>query len=156
MKRNLYRTVVLGLVALSLAGTPVLAQDSSKLPIKQLMSENFARVGKILTDLIAARYTETPKEADLIVQHANQLIASPPPSIKSDDDRAVFLTFATNLRLAATNLKDVTQVLASRDKEAAGSGELKVDYLRVAAASHYGNMVTACVLCHNQFRRRSL
>ncbi len=156
---------VLALAALALAalvlampaGTAAAADEAAPKSMQQAMGENFQIVTRLLTDLIAARYDGMTEDLDLVIAHAEQLTASPPADlVKSADDRDKFLAYATNLRTNATQLKAVVEELSKRDRQASPEGVLSVDYLRVAASAHYGNMVTGCVLCHNQFRRRAL
>lgn len=151
MGANAKKLVAWAVVMMSITGVAA-AED---VPIKQLMGENFNHVALILNQLIAARYDALPQEADTIRKHAVQLIEKPPASLTTKD-QGKFLTFATFLMNSASSLQEVTTQLAKRDKERAKPGELSVDYLRVAAAEHFGNVITACVLCHNQFRRRTL
>lgn len=138
------------------AGIALAATEPSSPDLKKVMGDNFHRVAQILNNLIAARYDTIPHDAELIVEHATLLMKSPPREIKTQEERSMFLTYATSLKMSATNLVEVTTELAKRDKQQHTPGQLSVDYLRVAAASHYGIMVTNCVLCHNQFRRRQL
>jgi hypothetical protein len=147
------RVAVWALATLWLTGAAAAADD----PIKTLMGENFARVGVILNELIGARYESLPQQAELIKNHAVQLIEKPPASVSSKPDLDMFVTYANFLKRSASSLEAVTAELLKRSQASTQpSGELSVDYLRVAAAEHFGNVVTACVLCHNQFRRRSL
>jgi len=156
MSGMIKRAVALALALGWLAGTAAAAGDTSSTGLKQLMGENFQVVGKILTDLIAARYDSIPAESEAIMKHADQLMAMPPASVKSKAERDLFLSYATNLKIASSHLMVVTTELAQRDKEHKGGGEMNIDYLRAVAAEHYGSMVTSCVLCHNQFRRHPL
>jgi hypothetical protein len=138
------------------AGFAVAATEPNATDLKKVMGDNFQRVAMILNNLIAARYESIPHEAELIVEHASLLIKSPPREVKTQEERSMFLTYASSLKTSAMNLLEVTKELAKRDKQQNTPGQLSVDYLRVAAASHYGIMVTNCVLCHNQFRRHQL
>jgi len=154
MSKHAKRVAAGVLATLWLAGAAAAADDTQ---LKMLMGDNFGRAGSILTDLIAARYQALPQKAEAIRQHAVQLIEKPPSFITGKEGREQFTTFATFLKNSAQSLEEVTTQLAKRDQEhAKTSGELSVDYLRVAAAEHFGNMITACVLCHNQFRRHAL
>jgi len=145
------KTTVLGLVCLLFAALPAAADDAANM--KKLMGENFQNALKILTELIRADYTTVPKDVDVIRQHAELLMKTPPVTLKTTEEKELFYTYATNLKSNANHLIVVTQELNRRDKEQSKPGELKVDYLRVVAAEHYGSIITTCVLCHNQFRR---
>lgn len=150
--RTPIRTLIATIAAVLLGtGTLFAANDSQA--IKQLMGDNFQNVHKILNDLVTSNYGTVPHDVGVIRHHAELLAKSPPAAIKTEDDRLVFIGYATNLRSSAAALIAVTEELIRRDKERDSSGELKIDYLRAVAASHFGSMITACVLCHNQFRR---
>jgi hypothetical protein len=150
-------TAALTLAGLAcMAGAAGAAQPEQK-PMQQAMGENFQIVTRILTELIASRYEGIGQDLDLVIAHAGRMAASPPADlVKSADDRDKFTAYAASLRTNAAQLKAVAEELAKRDREGSPSGMLSVDYLRVAASAHYGNVVTGCVLCHNQFRRRTL
>jgi sulfur transfer complex TusBCD TusB component (DsrH family) len=152
---RIYRTVIAGVAAL-LIGTGVLAAPNDPQSLKKLMGDNFQNVHKILTDLIASNYTTLPADVEVIRRHAENLMRAPPSALQPGDDKVLFVNYATNLRASAASLITVTQELMRRDNQSAAGGELKVDYLRVVAAQHFGSMVTNCVLCHNQFRRVTL
>jgi len=149
---TILRFVLAGL-ALGFAFTaPVLAADDAR-SIKQVMGENFQNVHKILNDLITSNYVTLPKDVAAIHNHAEALAKRPPAGISSREERDLFVSYATNLRVAASHLITVSEELIRRDEKPAAPGALKIDYLRVVAAEHYGAMITSCALCHNQFRR---
>jgi hypothetical protein len=152
-------TLKTGLVALGLAGlltgAGASAQDKDTRPLQPLMGGNFQIVARALTDLVEGRYESLPRQAELMVRHAADLAASPPAGLAAAD-RAVFLAYATNLRLAAFQLVTVAERLAKADQPRSAPGNLSVDYLRSSAAQHFGNVVTACALCHSQFLPRPL
>ncbi len=147
--------IALGLVVGLLAGAGALAQEKSTKPMQMLMGGNFQMVARILSDLVDGRYESLPSQAEIVVRHATELAAAPPPSLQGAAERAVFLAYATNLRLAASQLLIVSKRLATRDQQRGTPGDLSVDYLRSAAAQHFGSVVTACALCHTQFRQQS-
>ena len=120
------------------------------------MGSNFQIVARVLSDLVGGRYEALPAQAQIMVQHAGELAASPPASLQNAAERAVFLAYATNLRIAATQLLATSERLAKRDQARTAPGDLSVDYLRSAAAQHFGAVVTACALCHSQFRQNPL
>jgi hypothetical protein len=137
------------------AGGAAAANESARKPMPQMMGENFQIVTRILTELIASRYEGIAADLDLVIAHADRLRASPPADlVKNADDRDKFNAYAANLRSNATQLKAVAAELEKRDRQGSARGVLSVDTLRVAASAHFGNVVTGCVLCHNQFRRR--
>ena len=122
--------------------------------IKQLMGNNFGYVQTILVNLIRSDYRNLPHDVGIIAQHAEQLSTDVPASVGGKDD--LFLAMAYNLRTHANHLMLIVNKLGEHDKGALPGGDLNIDYLRNSAAAHFGQMVTACVACHNQFRRRML
>ena len=146
------RTIA-AILVVALLGTATVFAAGDARPIKQLMGDNFQNIHKILNDLITSNYATLPRDVGVIRQHAEVLAKSPPAGIKTEDDRLLFIGYATNLRSTASGLIVVTEELIRRDKLPVATGELRIDYLRAVAASHFGSMITACVLCHNQFRR---
>jgi hypothetical protein len=147
--------VALGIAGGLLAGTVVFAEERAVKPAESLMGGNFQIVARVLSDLVDARYESLPAQARIMVQHATELAAAPPAGPQSSAERSVFLAYATNLRIAASQLLATSERLAKQDRRSA-PGDLSVDYLRSAAAQHFGNVVTACALCHSQFRQRAL
>ncbi len=150
------RAAVLVLGCMLVAGAGRAANEPSREAIKKLMGDNFQNVARILVELISARYENLPKEAETIAQHANRLMEAPPASLKTKQERDLFLSYATNLKISAEHLMVVTTELARRDQKTVSAGDMNVDYLRAVAAEHFGTVITNCVLCHNQFRRRAL
>ncbi len=146
------RTAIATFAAVLLSTGLVFAASDSQ-EIKKLMGDNFQNVHNILNNLITSNYATLPGDVEVIRRHAESLAKSPPAAIKSEEDRLLFIGYAVNLRATASGLIEVTEELIRRDKQPAMAGELKIDYLRAVAASHFGGMITGCVLCHNQFRR---
>ncbi|MFI5399647.1 MAG: hypothetical protein ACHQZQ_01170 [SAR324 cluster bacterium] len=147
--------VALGLVCGLLTGAGVTAQEKESNPLQLLMGRNFDIVARMLSDLVQGRYDSLQMQAELMVRHATDLAAAAPDG-HGAAERAVFLAYATNLRLAASQLLTVSERLAKQGQQPGTPGNLSVDYLRSAAAQHFGNVVTACALCHSQFRPQLL
>ena len=147
--------IALGLVAGLVGGAGVPAQQNESQPLKSQMGTNYQVVANILADLVAGRYEALQSQAELMVRHAADLSAAVPPGLDAAG-RAVFLAYATNLRLAATQVATIAERLAKQDGRPTAPGDLSVDYLRSAAAQHFGNLVTACALCHSQFHPQML
>jgi len=144
--------VILGLTLL--VGAPaVRAADQGE--VKQMMGENFQVVLTALVGLVTTHYEGLPERLDLIRQHAEDLKGSVPTGI-NDFERRTFITYAFNLEYKTANLITVLKELIARDKQRPDPNRLDMDYLRAVAASHFGDMVTTCVLCHNEFRRQVL
>ena len=149
--KPILRSIIIALISLLVSSAMVLAAGETR-AMKQLMGENFQNIHKILNDLIISNYAPVPEAVGVIRSHAEGLTRQPPLAIKVGEERLLFVSYATNLRVAASHLITVTEELIRHDRQG-GAGELKVDYLRVVAAQHFGTVVTSCVLCHNQFRR---
>jgi hypothetical protein len=117
-----------------------------------LMKANAELMGRILSDLVAARYNRVPADAEILMQHAVQLAEAPPADLQNAAERAAFLAYATNLKLAAWQLTTATTELLRRERRQGSASDLNVDYLRSAAAEHFGNVVTTCAQCHSRFK----
>ena len=151
--------IFLGLLAM-LVGLPAQTTHSAgnETPaaagIKNLMGDNFVRVQNILYYLITSHYSEVVNEARQVEAHAQELLTGKVAgqSVKTPSDQ--FMLYAGRLKASASNLAVVSAEMAMHDQASATTGMLSVDYLRTVAAEHYGDMITACVLCHNQFRRK--
>ncbi|MDH5750987.1 MAG: hypothetical protein OEZ59_01040 [Deltaproteobacteria bacterium] len=153
MKRTKLLFLLAGLSVLLLL--PLQAVGSSK-DIKSLMGENFQNLHVILYNLISANYKELPGDAAIIEDHAIKLLQNLPESANTKDLQERFVTYANMLRMSSHHLNTVGSELVKRDQKQSEKGKLNIDYLRVVAAEHFGQMITTCVLCHNQFRRRAL
>ena len=136
-------------VVVSIVASLAVGSAGAESDIKKLMGENFGGLQSILWSLISADYAAVPSQVDVISAHADELRGMIPPSAEGHRDQ--FLTYATNLRAHAQDLKTISQSLMKND---ASRSEPGPDYLREALAAHYGGMVTTCVACHNRFRPR--
>lgn len=143
---------LLPVVILFLA-SPALGADKD---LKSLMGENFQNLHIILNDLITSQYQTLIKDAGIIENHADKLAATTPSSAVTEQQRELFAAYANLLKMRTRHLIDVAQALQERDQTKQTPGVMNVDYLRVVIAEHFGQMITTCVLCHNQFRRRVL
>ena len=128
----------------------------AKQDIKTLMGENFQNLHIILNDLIIANYETLAKDAAVIEEHANMLMTITPATVLTSQQKELYSAYANMLRMRTRHLIEVGNALMLRDQASKISGELNVDYLRVVVAEHFGQMITTCVLCHNQFRRQAL
>lgn len=148
--------LALGLVAGLVTGAGALAEQKDIKPLQGLMGGNFQIVARILSDLVEGRYDSLPAQAELLVRHAAELDAAPPPGLPGASQRETFLAYSTNFKLAAAQLLTVSETLAKPDPQRSNPGSPSVDALRASAAHHFGNVVTACALCHIQFPARLL
>ena len=133
-----------------LSGSTSLAQSSS---IKALMGDNFQNIQVILYNLVTAQYQRLPNQIRVIHDHALELQKKVPDTVKSDIERRTYSAYAYQLESNTANMNTVLDVLIEHDKNPTEAGKLNIDYLRVVAARQFGEIVTTCVLCHNQFRR---
>jgi len=140
--------VLIGLTLLAAPARP--AGDSA---IKNLMGDNFQNIQIILSNLITARYDKLAPQIKTIHEHALELSKKPPATVKTETERRTFVTYAYQLESNTANMMTVMDVLIQHDKSPTEPGKLNIDYLRVVAAGQFGQVVTTCVLCHNQFRR---
>jgi hypothetical protein len=146
MKRARRAAAVFGGILAALWGAASLA-GAEQQTLKQMMGQNFAGLQTILVALVNSNYSAVPSQVKLIEDHATQLTRMAPKIAEAK--RARFLGYAYNLRGNAADLGQIIQVLIEHDQ---GKKQLAADELRVAAAAHFGGMVTMCVACHNQFR----
>ncbi len=154
MKRgSRYFLLLLASVAMLFA-LPAGAADPAKKPIKNIMAENLGFMQEILIDLMTAQYAKLLPAADLVRDHAVRISENRPKEITGQVDIDRFNAYAFTLRNSTEHLILVTKELIRHDKEPQTPGLLNIDYLRVVVAGHYSNMVTTCVNCHNQFRRK--
>ena len=140
--------ILLGPITLS-AGS----DSADNTAIKNLMGENFVRMQNLLYYLITSHYKDVANEAGKIENHAVTLLKGEFGANVFKVPTQQFTLFAGRLKSASKNLAVVAAELAQHDQATGINGRLSMDYLRSVAAEHYGEMVTSCVLCHNQFRR---
>lgn len=145
---------VIGFAGLLGAALQLNSAQGRNMDIKQLMGNNFGYVQTILVKLIRSDYRDLPHDVGIIAHHAERLTIAVPASVGGKDD--LFLSMAYNLRTHANHLMLIVKKLGEHDEGALPGGDLSIDYLRNSAAAHFGQMITACVACHNQFRRRML
>ena len=133
-----------------LSGTTSFAQSS---PIKALMGDNFQNIQVILYNLVTAQYDRLPAQIRVIHDHALELQKKVPDTVKTTEEKRTFTAYAYQLESNTGNMLTVLDVLNQHDKQQSDPGKMNIDYLRVVAARQFGEIVTTCVLCHNQFRR---
>lgn len=150
--KSLVLFVCLSVVALGISAG--LAGRASSSPIKDLMGENFQNVQVLLYNLVTANYDRLPSQIQVLNDHAKQLAAKPPANVAATDiERKLFVTYASQLESSTGNMLTALKELIKHDKNPSDPGKLNIDYLRVVVARQFGETVTSCVLCHNQFRR---
>jgi len=141
--------IVVGLLAGS-------ARQAASADIKNLMGDNFQNIQVILFNLVSSKYEKLPGQIETIHKHAVELTKRLPDTVKSDAQKRMFTTYAYQLESSTSNMLTVLEALNQHDKTAQEPGKLNIDYLRVVVAGQFGQVVTSCVLCHNQFRRYKL
>ncbi len=126
----------------------------AEMPLKAMMGDNFQKVQVILMDLMTSNYAAIPGEIAYIREHAIHLSRHGLHGKAGKDNPRLFTNYAYSLERQAGNLATVLVELIRHDETQSTPGVLNIDYLRVVAARHFGEMITTCVLCHNQFRRK--
>lgn len=126
----------------------------AEMPMKAMMGDNFQKVQVILLDLITSNYAGIPGEIENIREHAIHLSSHGPHGKAGKANPRLFTNYAYTLERQAANMATVLAELIRHDQTPSTPGVLNIDYLRVVAARHFGEMITTCVLCHNQFRRK--
>jgi len=156
MKRfALVPVMLLAALILVIGAGPALSAEKAS-DLKPLMGDNFGKMQVILVNMITANYKGLPERIEEIRDHARAISAMSPNSVKTDTDRKMFTNYAFTMERHAENMLTVLRELIKHDQAQASPEVMNIDYLRVVAARHYGELVTTCVLCHNQFRRKSV
>jgi cytochrome c556 len=104
----------------------------------------------ILVGLVNSDHEAVLKDVGPILEHASRLTQAVPDSAK--DDRDQYLSYAYNLQENSKILKSTIEALLKDDEAAAAQAGLRMDYLPVVAATHFGGIVNMCVACHSRFR----
>ena len=140
--------------AVACQGGIAIAKPESKetTAIQESMDVNFKAVARILAALVEVQYESIPLQADILIQHADELLVAPPSAIRNAMEKEVFLSYATNLSTAAKRLKIMAESMAKADAAGAMPVQLVSDALRSGAAQRMGEIVSACTICHSQFR----
>jgi len=128
------------------------AQAEEAGDIKQEMKINYEKMGEMLGHiLLDENWDQTIKDAELLTKHA-QTIRSVDPSgyTKGMPKSDYFQSYALHLESSSHNLKVVAEEI---EKERAAGTE-RARYLRPNAAVFFGQIVSMCTNCHNQFRDR--
>ncbi|MBI4083214.1 MAG: hypothetical protein HY423_11455 [Candidatus Lambdaproteobacteria bacterium] len=146
---------LLAVLSLQVAPSMRAAEPTRSEALKALMADNFRNVQVMLALLIAADYKDIPPYAGAIREHALHLMKTRPAGVSEADER-LFNTYASNLEISTGHLVTIVGVLNKNDQTMTNPGQQNVDYLRAVAAVQYGQIVTTCVACHNQFRRRQV
>lgn len=132
--------------------------EASQTEVKYLMDINADKVLGILIDLMFdENYQQTVKDTAIVMEHAKILkTLNPGQDLNS---RKIFRANAAQLELQATNIHNYAiqlqkGKLAEQDNDKTNALGSDLGALRIAAVSQYGQMLTTCVTCHNQFRHK--
>lgn len=136
---------LIALVSLCFA-LPAAAQTRTSQEFRQTMGQNFSLVSTVLGKLIASNYDGLPEDVGVIREHAQYLLDNVPSMVKGKESHELFVTYAQTLKVRTTNM-----ITVAKELEKQGASD-KVNYLRPVLAEHFGQVITTCVLCHNQFR----
>jgi hypothetical protein len=120
--------------------------------IKQEMKVNYEKMGEMLGHILLDEdWDQTIKDAELLTKHA-QAIKSLEPSRYTKDmpESDYFQSYALHLESSSHNLKVVAEEI---ERERAAGAE-RSRYLRPNAAVFFGQIVSMCANCHNQFREK--
>jgi hypothetical protein len=137
---------VIAVVGFALVG----AQAADEL--KKNMKLNYEKMGDMLGNILLDKdWDETVKDAELLATHAQEIKNLDSSKYTKDMPKSEYFdSYALHLESSAQNLKIVAEEI---QKEQAAGGE-RSRYLRPNAAVFFGQTVSMCVNCHNQFRGR--
>jgi hypothetical protein len=118
-----------------------------KTSITPQMAQNLKAMNSIMLHfLVDENYQVIATNSQEIIQHANDIMGKSP----TKEGQKVFESYALQLEANASILK----VLAEKIQKGAGEKQIDTSTLKKTAALTYGQIVTSCVSCHQQFRIR--
>jgi len=128
------------------------AQAEEASGIKKTMKVNYEKMGEMLGNILLDKnWDQTIKDAEVLTEHAQEIKALDSSQYtKGMPNSEYFQSYALHLESSAHNLKVVAEDIK---KEQASGGE-RSRYLRPNAAVFFGQTVSMCVNCHDQFRGR--
>jgi len=126
------------------------AQAEEATSVKEKMKVNYEKMGEMLGNILLDKnWDQTIKDAEVLTQHAQEIKALDSSRYaKGMPNSEYFQSYALHLESSAHNLKVVAEDI---EKEQA-SGAERSRYLRPNAAVFFGQTVSMCVNCHDQFR----
>jgi hypothetical protein len=139
------------LVVVAVIGSAfALAEEASE--TKKTMKMNYEKMDDMLGHILLDKdWDETVKDAELLAQHAEEIKnIDPSRYTKGMPKGDYFQSYAMHLESSAQNLK----VVAGEIETEQATGAERSRYLRPNAAVFFGQIVSMCVNCHNQFRER--
>ena len=128
----------------------LLAQAEEPSGIKKQMKINYEKMSDMLGNILLDKnWDKTIQDADLLAKHAQEIKALDSSRYTKDmPNSEYFQSYALHLESSANNLK----VVATDIEKEQASGAERSRYLRPNAAVFFGQAVSMCVNCHNQFR----
>jgi hypothetical protein len=134
--------LVIAVVGIAFAGDQQVLKDSMKV--------NNEKMGEMLENiLLDESWGETAKDAAILEQHAEVIKALDPSEYTKGMPKAeYFHGYALHLQSSSHNLK----VAAEEIEKEVASGADRSAHLRPNAAVFFGQAVSMCTNCHNQFR----
>jgi hypothetical protein len=118
--------------------------------LKATMKMNYEKMGEMLGHILLDEdWDQTIKDAELLTKHAQAIKALDSSRYTKDMPKSeYFESYALHLESSAHNLKVVAEEI---ERERAAGAE-RSRYLRPNAAVFFGQTVSMCANCHNQFR----
>jgi cytochrome c556 len=120
--------------------------------IKQEMKVNYEKMGEMLGHILLDEdWDQTIKDAELLTKHAQAIKSLDSSRYTKDMPKSdYFQSYALHLESSSHNLKVVAEEI---ERERAAGAE-RSRYLRPNAAVFFGQIVSMCANCHNQFREK--
>jgi cytochrome c556 len=128
------------------------AQAQEAGDIKEKMKINYEKMGEMLGHILLDEdWDQTIKDAELLTNHAQAIKTLDPSRYTKDMPKSdYFQSYALHLESSSHNLKIVAEEI---ERERAAGAE-RSRYLRPNAAVFFGQIVSMCVNCHDQFREK--
>jgi hypothetical protein len=128
------------------------AQTEETGDIKQEMKISYEKMGEMLGHILLDEdWDQTIKDAELLTKHAQAIKSLDSSRYTKDMPKSdYFQSYALHLESSSHNLKVVAEEI---EREQAAGAE-RSRYLRPNAAVFFGQIVSMCANCHNQFREK--
>jgi len=128
------------------------AQAQEAGDIKEKMKISYEKMGEMLGHiLLDENWDQTIKDAELLTKHAQAIKSLDSSQYTKEMPKSdYFHSYALHLESSSHNLK----VVAEEIERERAAGTEKSRYLRPNAAVFFGQIVSMCANCHNQFREK--
>jgi cytochrome c556 len=142
-------TAIPVLLVVAVVGSAI-ARDNETDDIKEKMKINYEKMGEMLDNiLLDDNWDVIAEDAGVLKQHAQVIKAIDPNRYtKGMPKSEYFQAYALHLESSSQNLK----VVAEQIERERASGAEKSRHLRPNGAVFFGQAVSMCTNCHNQFR----